>query len=132
MAKTPLVESGEERVRALWRDCPAYAMGVGERGCDCGERPNLLVGQKVGQEARMDSYNIAEAKAHLSDLVARAEAGETVNIMRRGKLAARLVPAASAPRKPIDIDALRRLTASQQPCSEGAATLVRAMRDGGY
>lgn len=81
----------------------------------------------------MDNYNIAEAKAHLSDLVARAEAGETVNIMRRGKLAARLVPVADLPpRKPIDVEALRRLTASQKPATIGAAELVRKMRDSGY
>jgi prevent-host-death family protein len=77
----------------------------------------------------VDNYNIAEAKAHLSDLVARAEAGETVNIMRRGKLAARLVPAAMPPRKPIDIAKLRALTASLPPGQQDAADLVREMRD---
>lgn len=77
----------------------------------------------------MDNYNIAEAKAHLCDLVARAEAGETVNIMRRGKLAARLVPAGNAPRKPIDIAKLRALTASLPPGQQDAAELVREMRD---
>jgi prevent-host-death family protein len=77
----------------------------------------------------MDNYNIAEAKAHLSDLVARAEAGETVNIMRRGKLAARLVPAAMPPRKPIDIAKLRALTANLPPGQQDAADFVREMRD---
>jgi prevent-host-death family protein len=77
----------------------------------------------------VDNYNIAEAKAHLSDLVARAEAGEKVNIMRRGKLAARLVPAAMPPRKPIDIAKLRALTASLPPGQQDAADLVREMRD---
>ena len=38
----------------------------------------------------MDGINIAEAKAHFSELVERAEAGETVDITRRGKLVARL------------------------------------------
>ena len=78
----------------------------------------------------MDNYNIAEAKAHLSDLVARAEAGETVNIMRRGKLAARLVPVNDLPpREPVDVDALRKLTASLPPSPEDAGTFVRRMRD---
>ncbi|MBA4747542.1 MAG: type II toxin-antitoxin system prevent-host-death family antitoxin [Sphingopyxis sp.] len=78
----------------------------------------------------MDNYNIAEAKAHLSDLVARAEAGETVNIMRRGKLAARLVPVNDLPpRKPIDVAKLRALTASLPPGQQDAADLVREMRD---
>ncbi|TIX43390.1 MAG: type II toxin-antitoxin system prevent-host-death family antitoxin, partial [Mesorhizobium sp.] len=35
---------------------------------------------------------IAEAKARLSELVSRAEAGEEIVITRRGKVAARLVP----------------------------------------
>lgn len=77
----------------------------------------------------MDSYNIAEAKAHLSDLVARAEAGETVNIMRRGKLVARLVAITDAPRKPIDVDALRRLTNSLPPARQDGVSIIRELRD---
>lgn len=52
---------------------------------------------------------LAEAKAKLSELVDRVEAGETVDITRRGKLVARLCPV-EQPRPPIDwaaIDALR-------------------------
>ena len=33
----------------------------------------------------MEGINLAEAKAHLSELVDRAEAGETMEILRRGK-----------------------------------------------
>jgi prevent-host-death family protein len=77
----------------------------------------------------MDSYNIAEAKAHLSDLVARAEKGETVNIMRRGKLAARLVPVGQTPRKPIDVDALRRLTDSLPRSTQDGVSIIRELRD---
>ena len=40
----------------------------------------------------MNVVNLADAKAHLSELVTRAEAGETVEITRRGKAVARLVP----------------------------------------
>lgn len=57
----------------------------------------------------MEGFNIAEAKAQFSELIGRAEAGETVEIMRRGKPVARIIPA-ERPRKPIDwaaIDALR-------------------------
>jgi prevent-host-death family protein len=36
--------------------------------------------------------NIAEAKAKLSELVARAEAGEEIVIARHGKVAVRLAP----------------------------------------
>ncbi|TXR50611.1 type II toxin-antitoxin system Phd/YefM family antitoxin [Phyllobacterium endophyticum] len=57
----------------------------------------------------MATVNIADARAHLSELVGQVEAGETIDFLRRGKLAARLVPA-ETPRKPIDIAALRKLT----------------------
>ncbi|MDX2237440.1 MAG: type II toxin-antitoxin system prevent-host-death family antitoxin [Hyphomonadaceae bacterium] len=43
--------------------------------------------------------NIAEAKAKLSELVARAEAGEEVVIARDGKPVATLVPTAQASKK---------------------------------
>ena len=38
----------------------------------------------------MDSYSIADAKARFSEVVERAEAGETVDITKRGKLVARV------------------------------------------
>ena len=38
------------------------------------------------------TYNIAEAKAHLPELVERAHAGETIIVARAGKPRARLVP----------------------------------------
>lgn len=75
----------------------------------------------------MGVYNLAEAKAHLSELVDRAEAGETIEITRRGKPAAKLTPA-SPKKKPIDVEALRRLTASLPSQSQSAADFVREMR----
>jgi len=77
----------------------------------------------------MDVVNLAEAKAHLSELVDRVEAGESIAITRRGKPVARLT-AASSPRKPIDATRLAALTATMPPAAQGAADLVRAMRDG--
>ena len=78
----------------------------------------------------MTRMNLAEAKAHLSELVTRAEAGETVEIMRHGKIVARLVPAES-PKKPLDIERLRTLTASMQPPEEpvDSGTFMRKMRE---
>lgn len=58
----------------------------------------------------MRSYSLAEAKAHLSELIDRVEAGETVAITRRGKLVAHVAPA-ERPLEPIDVDALAALTA---------------------
>jgi prevent-host-death family protein len=50
----------------------------------------------------MTTMNIAEAKSKLSELVARAEAGEEVVIARNGKPSVRLQPVEPTPRrKPI-------------------------------
>ncbi len=43
----------------------------------------------------MDAYNVAEAKAHLSELLERVAEGEEILLTRRGKPIARLVPARS-------------------------------------
>lgn len=48
----------------------------------------------------MTTMNIAEAKSKLSELVARAEAGEEVVIARNGKPAVRLVVAKASPKQP--------------------------------
>lgn len=63
---------------------------------------------------KMKHVSLAEAKANLSRLVTAAEAGETIEITRRGRVVARLTPAAR-PLKPIDFDALRRLTEGMKP-----------------
>jgi len=77
----------------------------------------------------MDAINLAEAKAHLSELVDRVEAGDSIDITRRGKPVARLT-AVARPRKRIDAALLQSLTAAMPSQAEGAAALVRSMRDG--
>ena len=72
--------------------------------------------------------SIAEAKAHLSELVERAASGTPVEITRRGKIVARLVPA-TPPRLPIDAAVLKALTDKMTYQEEGAAEFVRRMRD---
>ena len=79
----------------------------------------------------MDSYSVADAKARFSEVVERAEAGETVEITKRGKLVARVVPVVQ-PRKPIDVDALERLSARLPVQKQSAVDLIREMRDSGY
>jgi len=76
----------------------------------------------------MDAYNLADAKAHLSELVDRVEAGETVEIMRRGKLVARLTPI-EKPKQPIDWEAIAALTAGQPMQRQSATDFIREMRD---
>jgi prevent-host-death family protein len=77
----------------------------------------------------MEAINLAEAKTHLSELVDRVEAGDSIDITRRGKPVARLTAVAGA-RKPIDAALLQSLTAAMPPQPESAADLVRSMRDG--
>lgn len=51
----------------------------------------------------MKRVQIAEAKAHLSALVERVEAGEEIVITRRSKPVARLVPEPQARRAAVDV-----------------------------
>ncbi|HEY2048092.1 MAG TPA: type II toxin-antitoxin system prevent-host-death family antitoxin [Caulobacteraceae bacterium] len=76
----------------------------------------------------MDSVNLADAKAHLSELVDRVEAGESIDITRRGKAVARLT-AVFRPRKRVDKVLLEALSASMPRETASAADLVRSMRD---
>lgn len=77
----------------------------------------------------MNTVNLADAKAHLSELVTQAASGETVCITRRGKPVARLT-AVQPPRRPVDVAALRTLTDSMPAQRESGGDFVRAMRDG--
>ena len=77
----------------------------------------------------MNPVNLADAKAHLSELIDRVEAGDSIDITRRGKPVARLT-AVDTPRKAIDASLLQSLTANMPRQTETAADLVRSMRDG--
>lgn len=76
----------------------------------------------------MDTVSLADAKAHLSELVARAERGEDVCITRRGKPVVKLTRI-ERPKKPIDVDALRALVASMPMSPLPAGEFIRRMRD---
>jgi len=77
----------------------------------------------------MTSINLADAKARLSELVDRVEAGDSIEILRRGKAVARLSSAAK-PRKPISLSAMRNLTDDMTEQSQSAGDFMRQMRDG--
>ncbi|MER8725657.1 type II toxin-antitoxin system prevent-host-death family antitoxin [Mesorhizobium sp. M0195] len=77
----------------------------------------------------MDAVKLADAKAHLSELIDRVEAGDSIDITRRGKPVARLT-AVARPRKRIDAVLLQSLTATMPLQAQAAADLVRSMRDG--
>ena len=76
----------------------------------------------------MKTVNLAEAKADLSELVEYAAGGESVQILRRGKPVAQLTPI-RAPRKPIDVEMLRRVAAKMPLQSESAGDFIRRMRN---
>lgn len=76
----------------------------------------------------MDTVSLADAKARLSELIDRVEAGETVCITRRGKPIAQITWI-EKPRKPIDVEALRKLTAAMPVQTESAGDFIRRMRD---
>jgi len=74
------------------------------------------------------TITLADAKARLSELTELAAAGEPVIITKRGKPVARMSQP-ERPRQPIDLEALRRLTASMPPQADEAAEFVRRMRE---
>ncbi|ANI79600.1 type II toxin-antitoxin system Phd/YefM family antitoxin [Sphingobium sp. EP60837] len=77
----------------------------------------------------MDAVNLADAKAHLSELVDQVEAGASIEITRRGKPVARLT-GVTRPRSQIALATLRALTAAMPDAPQSAAELIREMRDG--
>lgn len=77
------------------------------------------------------SVSVAEAKAHLSELLDAVEKGEHVQITRRGKPIADLVPK-DRQRAPITMEWFDELTKGLPPAAGDSADLVRQMRDEGY
>lgn len=78
----------------------------------------------------MERINLADAKARLSEIVDRVEAGESIEIVRRGKPAARLVPPEKDREwKPVDVDMLERLQARMPMQKQTTAEFIRDMRD---
>jgi prevent-host-death family protein len=86
---------------------------------------------KLVRKIAMDGYNIAEAKAHFSELIERVEAGETVEVLRRGKPAAKIVPH-TQPKSRIDFAEIDALVAKQPLQKTRAVDIIREMRDAGY
>jgi prevent-host-death family protein len=77
----------------------------------------------------MDAVNLADAKAHLSELVSKAESGEETVIMRRGQPVARLVPIA-LPKKAFR--SLADFRATLPKASTSSTKVIRQLRDDGY
>ncbi len=79
----------------------------------------------------MTTCTVAEAKAHLSDLLSRVEKGEELVITRRGRPVANLVPIRPARCAP-DWSAIRAFRESLPAAGSSAAELVRTVRDARY
>lgn len=78
----------------------------------------------------MLTVNLAHAKAHLSELLDKVEAGEEVVITRHGRPTARL-QAVSPPKRPLKemLDELAAFRARMPQWGTDSATLIRQMRD---
>lgn len=78
----------------------------------------------------MERISLADAKARLSEIVDRVEAGESIEITRRGKPAARLVPPEQEKQwQPIDVAMLEALDKKMPMQKESAGEFIRRMRD---
>lgn len=78
---------------------------------------------------RIHTVSVAEAKSHLSEIIARVEAGEEVVITRRGVEVVRMVPTASTKPARIDWTAIRSFASTLPQGGIGAGDDIRAMRD---
>jgi prevent-host-death family protein len=78
------------------------------------------------------TINLAHAKAHLSELLDKVEAGEEVVITRHGRAVARL-SCISRPKRPLKqmLDDLAAFRATLPPRQESSAEILRQMRDEG-
>lgn len=78
----------------------------------------------------MAQVTIREARSKLRALIERAEAGEEIVILRRGKQVARLVPPEREPNRFPDLSSFRASIAVRgEPLSE---TVIRQRRDSRY
>lgn len=78
----------------------------------------------------MHDVALFEAKNRLSELINRVEAGEEIAITRRGKVVARLVPAAPVDADQRARDAVAGLRASRQGVSLGRLSSRDLAREG--
>ena len=78
----------------------------------------------------MVTVNLAQAKARLSELLDRVEAGQEIVITRRGRAMAHL-SAVIGPKKPLPLGELAGFRASMPRLRRPAAELLREVREEG-
>ncbi len=78
----------------------------------------------------MDTVNLAQAKARLSELLDKVEAGHEVIITRHGRAVARVSPVVR-PKRPLPLRELAEFRATLPPLRRPAVELLREARDEG-
>jgi prevent-host-death family protein len=78
----------------------------------------------------MVTVNLVQAKAHLSELLDKVEAGEEVIITRHGRAVAHIHPV-SRPKHPLLLDDLAAFRATMPRLRRPSAELLREARDEG-
>jgi prevent-host-death family protein len=76
----------------------------------------------------MVTVNLAQAKAHLSELLDKVEAGEEVVITRHGLAVAHISPAIRQ-KKPLRLEELAKFRATMPKLRSPSAELLREIRD---
>lgn len=76
----------------------------------------------------MRTVSVAQAKAHLSELLDQVEAGEDVVITRHGRAVAH-VRAVSRPKEPIPFEKLAAFRATMPRLSRPSSEILRELRD---
>jgi prevent-host-death family protein len=91
-----------------------------------------MTGSLVRRRTVMLTVNLAHAKAHLSELLDKVEAGEEVIITRHGQAVAR-INSVSRPKRPLAqvLDDLAAFRATMPRMRRPSAELLREMRDEG-
>jgi len=79
----------------------------------------------------VDRVGVFEAKARLSELIARAERGQETTITRSGKVVARLVPAAKAQRRNPNAAVIDRIVTFSKTLKVSGAVDIRDLIEDG-
>lgn len=78
----------------------------------------------------MVTVSLAQAKAHLSELLDKVESGEEVVVTRHGRAVARIL-SAERPKHPLPLDELAAFRATMPRLRRPSAELLREARDEG-
>lgn len=79
----------------------------------------------------MQTVNVANAKAHLSQLLDQVESGEAITITRNGRPIATLQPL-YAQKKPLNLARLDAVRSKLPPATQSSVELIRQLRESRY